>query len=38
MEMPPTLQTKSGEVRIVDSGNFKVSTTAMALVTVHPGG
>src|SRR5947208_14950204 len=38
MEMPPSLQTKSGEVRIVDSSNFKVSTTAMALVTVHPGG
>jgi oxalate decarboxylase len=38
MEMPPTLKTKSGEVRIVDSSNFKVSTTAMALVTVHPGG
>jgi oxalate decarboxylase len=38
MQMPPTLKTKSGEVRIVDSSNFKVSTTAMALVTVHPGG
>ena len=38
MEMPPTKQTKSGEVRIVDSRNFEVSTTAMALVTVHPGG
>jgi oxalate decarboxylase len=38
MEMPPTKQTKSGEVRIVDSRNFKVSTTAMAMVTVHPGG
>jgi oxalate decarboxylase len=38
MEMPPTLQTKGGEVRIVDSSNFKVTTTAMALVTVHPGG
>jgi len=25
-------------VRIVDSRNFKVSTTAMAMVTVHPGG
>jgi len=25
-------------VRIVDSRNFEVSTTAMALVTVHPGG
>ena len=38
MQMPPTLKTKSGEVRIVDSSNFKVSTTAMALVIVHPGG
>jgi oxalate decarboxylase len=38
MEMPPTLKTKSGEVRIVDSRNFKASSTAMALVTVHPGG
>jgi len=34
MEMPPTLKTKSGEVRLVDSSNFKVSTTAMALVDV----
>jgi oxalate decarboxylase len=38
MDMPPTKQTKSGDVRIVDSSNFKVSTTAMAMVTVHPGG
>ena len=38
MQMPATLKTKSGEVRIVDTSNFKVSTTAMALVTVHPGG
>jgi oxalate decarboxylase len=38
MEMPPTFKTKGGEVRVVDSSNFKVSTTAMALVTVHPGG
>jgi oxalate decarboxylase len=38
MEIPPTKQTKGGEVRIVDSSNFKVSTTAMAMVTVHPGG
>src|SRR5256884_4446486 len=29
MEMPPTKQTKSGDVRIVDSSKFKVSTTAM---------
>jgi oxalate decarboxylase len=38
MEMPPTKKTKGGELRVVDSSNFKVSTTAMALVTVHPGG
>ena len=38
MEIPPTKQTKSGEVRIVDSRNFKVTTTAMAMVTVRPGG
>jgi len=39
MEMPPTKRTKGGEVRIVDSGKFKVSATvAMAMVTVHPGG
>ena len=39
MEMPPTLQTKGGEVRIVDSKKFKASTTvAMAMVTVHQGG
>src|SRR5438552_13156418 len=36
MAVPPTKQTKGGEVRIVDSSNFKVSTTAMAMVTVHP--
>jgi oxalate decarboxylase len=38
MDIPPVKQTKGGEVRIVDSRNFKVSTTAMAMVTVHPGG
>jgi len=39
MEMPPTKRTKGGDVRIVDSSTFKVSTTvAMAMVTVHPGG
>jgi oxalate decarboxylase len=32
-------RTKSGEVRIIDSSKFKVSTTiAAAIVTVHPGG
>jgi oxalate decarboxylase len=38
MDMPVTKRTKSGEVRIVDSSTFKVTTTTMALVTVHPGG
>jgi oxalate decarboxylase len=38
MDIPPTKQTKGGEIHIVDSTNFKVSTTAMAMVTVHPGG
>src|SRR6202165_4215930 len=39
MEMPPTKRTKGGEVRIVDSSNFKVSTNvAMAMVTLRPGG
>jgi oxalate decarboxylase len=34
-----THHTKGGEVRIIDSGLFKVSTTiAAAIVTVHPGG
>ena len=36
--MEPTLTTKSGEVRIVDAQNFPVTTTAMAHVTVKPGG
>jgi oxalate decarboxylase len=36
---PVTKRTKGGEVRIVDSSKFKVSTTiAAAIVTVHPGG
>ena len=38
MDIPPTKQTKGGDIRIVDSKNFKVSTTTMAMVTVHPGG
>jgi oxalate decarboxylase len=38
MDMPPTKRTKGGEVRIVDSTKFKVTTTSMAMVTVHPGG
>jgi oxalate decarboxylase len=39
MEMPAAKRTKGGEVRIVDSSQFKVSSTvAMAMVTIHPGG
>src|SRR6266480_3390112 len=39
MAIPPTKQMKGGNVRIVDSRNFKMSTAiAMAMVTVHPGG
>jgi oxalate decarboxylase len=39
MAIPPTKTTKGGEVRIIDSNTFKVSTTiAMAMVTVRPGG
>jgi oxalate decarboxylase len=38
-QMPVTKSTKGGEVRIIDSSKFKVSTTiAAAIVTVHPGG
>jgi len=39
MQFPPTKSNKSGEVRIIDSSTFKVSTTtAAAIVTVKPGG
>jgi len=38
LQMPVTRRTKGGEVRIVDSRNFKVSTTTAAIVTVKPGG
>ncbi|HEX3718812.1 MAG TPA: cupin domain-containing protein [Verrucomicrobiae bacterium] len=35
----PTISSKSGEVRIIDSRNFPVATTiAAAYVVVHPGG
>ena len=38
-QMPVTKKTKGGEVKIVDSSKFKVSTAiAAAIVTVHPGG
>ncbi len=37
--MTPNKQTKGGNVRIADSSNFHTSTTtAVAMVTVHPGG
>ena len=36
--MAPTFKTKSGEVRIVDSKNFPVTTISMAHVIVKPGG
>jgi oxalate decarboxylase len=39
MQTPPTKQTKSGDVRIIDSKSFKVATeVAAAIVTVKPGG
>jgi oxalate decarboxylase len=39
MDLPVAKRTKGGEVRIIDSKMFKVSTTmAAAIVTVHPGG
>jgi len=39
MNMPPTKRNKGGEVRIIDSSNFKIATTiAAAIVTVRPGG
>jgi oxalate decarboxylase len=39
LDHPPTVRTKGGEVRIIDSHNFPASTTiAAALVTVRPGG
>jgi len=38
-KLPVTQRTKGGEVRIIDSSLFKVSTTiAAAIVTVHPEG
>jgi len=39
MSVPPTHSNGSGEVRIIDSSTFKISTTvAAAIVTVKPGG
>ena len=38
-QQPVTQRTKGGEVRVIDSSLFKVSTTiAAAIVTLHPGG
>jgi len=34
---PATMSSKNGEVRIIDSKNFKISTTSAAIVTVKPG-
>jgi oxalate decarboxylase len=39
MQQPPTKRTKGGEVRIIDSSNFKIAQNiAAAVVTVKPGG
>ena len=39
MKMTPNKRTKGGEVRIIDSSNFKIAQNiAAALVTVKPGG
>jgi oxalate decarboxylase len=38
MQAPPVMHNNTGEVRIIDSKNFKVTTTAAALVTLKPGG
>jgi oxalate decarboxylase len=39
MRTPPSKQNKSGEVRIIDSGNFKVAANiAAAMVIIKPGG
>jgi oxalate decarboxylase len=34
---PATMSNKNGEVRIIDAKNFKITTTAAAVVTVKPG-
>jgi oxalate decarboxylase len=38
MDYPPFKKDKSGEVRIIDAKNFKITTTATAMVTLKPGG
>ena len=37
MKYPGTMSDKNGEVRIIDAKNFKITTTAAAIVTVKPG-
>jgi oxalate decarboxylase len=38
-QVPSATRVKNGEVRVIDSGNFKIATTiASAIVTVRPGG
>jgi oxalate decarboxylase len=37
-QMPPSFKTRGGEVRIVDSRNFKSTTISSALVTLNKGG
>jgi hypothetical protein len=38
MDMPATESTKGRNVRIIDPNSLKVTTTTMALVSLHPGG
>jgi oxalate decarboxylase len=38
MKYPATMSNKSGEVRIIDSKSFPVTTTSAAMVTLKPGG
>src|SRR5271154_6107279 len=38
MDYPATKTNKNGEVRIIDSSTFKITTTSAAIVTVKPGG
>ena len=38
MKYPALKTDKSGEIRIIDSSTFKITTTSAAMVTVKPGG
>jgi oxalate decarboxylase len=38
MKYPAIKTDKSGEIRIIDSSTFKITTTSAAMVTVKPGG